>query len=112
MSHHPDGLLPPEGTNAPAPSRRDQPEVKTRNAVLAALKLPDASGLPSLDVLVTSVLGQRAQDRAFWLWHYFLAIYFLGHLLGAYFPCRYSMAIDTMKQLSKDLEQQEHPPTK
>lgn len=103
MTHNrdglPDGLL-PEGTNGPAPPRRNM--VATRNAIMAALNLPDLPGLPSLDTLTTAVLGQRAQDRAFWLGYYFLAVYFLGHQLMHWFPCSASAQVDALREFALD----------
>lgn len=101
---NPDGMpVMPEGTNGPPPERAQRNVVRTRNAILAALNLPDLPGLPALDTLVTAVLGQRAQDRAFWLSHYFLVFYFIAHQLFRVFPCSSSAQLDALREFALEV---------
>ena len=118
MSHypppHPHGLV-PEGTNAPPPVRAQAqaqqqaqdkaPAVKTRSALLTALGLPDLPGLPSHEVLLTAIIGQRVQDRALWLLVGFMVLYTLGHGLFGVGPCPDSTTLETILDMQNKAEQ-------
>lgn len=112
---NPDGLpiaVLPEGTEGPAEerSRSQRGVVKTRQAIMAALNLPDFPGLPSLDLLTSAVLGQRAQDRAFWLTYYLLLGYFLGHQLFGLIPCSSSAQLDALREFALEVQAEVEQP--
>jgi hypothetical protein len=117
MSHqppYPHGIIPPEGTNAPLPVRAQAhgqqaqdkpPPLKSRSALLAALGLPDLPGLPSHEVLLSAIIGQRVQDRVLWLLVLAIAAYFFGHGLFGWGPCPDATTLATIRELVPDLEQ-------